>query len=397
MDKILRLTNEIRFECLVGIFQNYYDNDLKIIEYYSQSKSPNMQHFFIADMIRKGKQVITTNYDSLIEYALLGLGIKKDDIFPIITKNDFDEFKKPYRLYHEGKYPIIKIHGSVQNFRTGEHTKESLRSTIQSLAEDKIGIDIFKIEDYKYPVIQNILHGKTLIVMGYSGTDDFDIIPMLFTVKKYNKIIWIYHNNDIEYSQAEIYEIHENSYNKTDHSIIKLLNDFKRLNVANKVYFVRVNTSKLIEQLIQINPHINDKVFQADPLEWMKREIKHPGKLKKLYFPHKVLLDQFGNRTSLKIAKKMLKLAALGSKDFWRWVALRDIGLIYHRKEQFKKAIKYHEMSLDIAIKMNNKNSIAGSYANLGDVYAEIEDLKNIINIIREHMKYMSLLVIKTH
>ena len=66
-------------------------------------------------------------------------------------------------------------------------------------------------------------------------------------------------------------------------------------------------------------------------------------------------------------------------KDFWIWIAQRNMGLIYHQKNKFKKAIKHHKISLEIAKKMKDRLAKAGSYANLGDVYADIGELKKTL------------------
>lgn len=43
-------------------------------------------------MIKKGHFVMTTNFDFLIEYALLQSNIEKKDIIPVITKQDFENY-----------------------------------------------------------------------------------------------------------------------------------------------------------------------------------------------------------------------------------------------------------------------------------------------------------------
>ncbi len=377
-DLISKYIDDIRFESLMGIIQKFYDKDLKILEYYNQSRFPNFQHYFFAKMIKQGKQVITTNYDCLIEQALINLGVIKEKIIPIITKKDFIMYKNPYVISKNGKFPLIKVHGSIENIITGELTKDSIKATIESLGENKKGIDIFKLEDFKLSTIQKVLNGKILIVMGYSGMDDFDIIPSLFTIKKYKKIIWIFHDYKISDSQIHTYEIIENSDIIQSNKITKLLYNFKKLGLVNKIFYVRANTSKLVEELLDKKPILHDQEFKLDLLTWLERSLKPIGELKKLYFPQKILLDKFEHKESLKIAKKLLKKSKLLLKNFWIWVALRNIGLIYHRRNKIKKAIRYHEMSLEIIKDLNDDLGKASTYANLGDVYAEIGESKRV-------------------
>ena len=99
-EKILKLKG-LRFEQLVEIVRDSLDPELKIIDYYGQCDTPNLQHFFLAGMIKKGQFVMTTNFDFLIEYALLQSGVPKDEIIPIITKQDFETYSNPNELVNE--------------------------------------------------------------------------------------------------------------------------------------------------------------------------------------------------------------------------------------------------------------------------------------------------------
>ena len=52
----------------------------------------------------------------------------------------------------------------------------------------------FAIEPFKKPALNNLVNKRTLIVMGYSGTDDFDIGPALHEIKNLKRLIWIDHS-----------------------------------------------------------------------------------------------------------------------------------------------------------------------------------------------------------
>lgn len=52
IEKILKL-KELRFEQLVEILRNILDPELKLIDYYGECDKPNLQHFFLADLIKK--------------------------------------------------------------------------------------------------------------------------------------------------------------------------------------------------------------------------------------------------------------------------------------------------------------------------------------------------------
>ena len=54
---------ELRFEQLMEILRERLDPELKIIDFYGLCDKPNLQHFFLADMIENGHFVMTTNFE----------------------------------------------------------------------------------------------------------------------------------------------------------------------------------------------------------------------------------------------------------------------------------------------------------------------------------------------
>lgn len=164
------------------------DKDLKCIKYYSLCDKPNIIHYFLATMINRGHFVITTNFDCLIEYALINLEVPITDILPIITKEDYKRYDNPYKIIDNGMKAIYKIHGSYKNVITQESTKNSLMATISSLGKGRKGMSLFQFEPEKIPLLEKILTKRSLVVLGYSGSDDFDVIPTL----KYMKNIWLF-------------------------------------------------------------------------------------------------------------------------------------------------------------------------------------------------------------
>jgi len=219
INDILQLEN-LRFEALVEIFQNHFDEELKIIDYYGNCDKPNLQHYFFAHMLKNGNYLMTTNFDCLIELALIYLGYPKEKIIPVITQGDFKKFSIPSVLYKRGEIPIYKLHGTPKNIISKEITRNSLIATIKSLGKNKRGISIFQIEPFKHEALKNLLLDRTLVVIGYSGLDDFDIIPSIKNLSIYDKIIWIKHKgNDNGKEIAYQIEQNDNFPNNDDYYI----------------------------------------------------------------------------------------------------------------------------------------------------------------------------------
>ncbi|TXT66683.1 MAG: hypothetical protein BAJALOKI1v1_270015 [Promethearchaeota archaeon] len=150
-------------------------------------------------MIMRYNYVITTNFDYLIELVLqqaLSVFPPKDNhqkkLMSIITKEDYE---KDVRF----KYAIIKIHGSKRDIINKRISKDSLVTTISALGRERERGDTFAIEPYKKKLIQQVIQDRNLVLMGYSGIDDFDISPMLMELPDIKGIIWIDHHHSILY------------------------------------------------------------------------------------------------------------------------------------------------------------------------------------------------------
>ena len=189
IEKILKLKN-LRLETILDIIRDCLDEELKIIDYYGLCDKPNIQHYFIADMIKKGAFVLTTNFDFLIEYALLQSNVMKKRIATVITEKDFKKFSDPIKLLKSGRLSLYKIHSSAKNIIFDEETRDSLSDTIKLLGFNKIqktysdcekilsGITPEKIKEdkEKEPVSVNLLFFIFLLIIA--------IIILLFAYKK---------------------------------------------------------------------------------------------------------------------------------------------------------------------------------------------------------------------
>ena len=61
IDKILKI-KDLPFEILTGIILASLD-DVKFLDFYQESDKPNLEHLVLAEMIKKGHFIITTNFD----------------------------------------------------------------------------------------------------------------------------------------------------------------------------------------------------------------------------------------------------------------------------------------------------------------------------------------------
>ncbi|MBA7572298.1 Photosystem I assembly protein Ycf3 [subsurface metagenome] len=373
IEKVKKL-DQLRFEALVEIIRDRLDPDLKIIDFYGLCDKPNIQHFFLAEMIKKGHFVMTTNFDFLIEQALLQSNVSKDDIEVVITKADFEKFNNPNELFEQGKKTVYKIHGSTKNIISGEKTKDSLVATIQAFGSNKEGENIFQIEPFKRLLFDNISNERSLVVIGYSGSDDFDVVPTLKVLENLKNVIWINHiQNDND--REQIYEIDKS----TSQSLKKLEKKFKKvtqilfeiwqMNNAEHIYRMDVNTPRIISKLMETKPKISLDNFSINAMDWLKKNIILPSEMMKYYISHKIYWDLDIYDKAMTCSENSLRIVEELGDLSGKATALNNIGAIYRAQGNYPEALKWYEEALQIDEQLGNLSGKAIRLNNIGTIY----------------------------
>jgi len=186
----------LRFEELVDYLHRWYYPELDFLDFFAECRRPNQNHLFLALMLQKGYEVMTTNFDNLIEHGLLEIKIPKKRIYSIINQEDWKNIS-----HHKG-FNVYKLHGSITNFRNDQNCKSSLKATIRQISQSERGM--LYLESWKKEIVQKITQNNDLVILGYSGLDDFDILPTLWNISSSKRILWIDHDPSRSPSQAVI-------------------------------------------------------------------------------------------------------------------------------------------------------------------------------------------------
>jgi len=362
----------LRFEQLIEIIGDELDPDLKVIDFYGLCDKPNLQHFFLAEMIRKGQYVLTTNFDFLIEHAILQSGVPKEEIKVIITKEDFEKFYTPQNLYLNGLKSLYKIHGSTKNIVTGIPTRDSLIATIQAFGANKEGENVFQLESFKQPAFVNLTKNRSLVIMGYSGSDDFDIVPTLKILKDIQDIIWINYVHDDRGNEL-IYEI---DMKDTDNykelpKVDQILVDIKRMNNVKRVFRVDVNTMRMVKDLLPNKTEVKSDEFFIDVYDWLLDNIKPPGILLKLYIPYKIYQGFNIYTEAMSLLEEIFSIAERNEEKGkgWKALALHDMGLIYKKQGNYSEALKRYEEALRVDEQLGDVKRKATVLHSIGSIY----------------------------
>ncbi|MHA1110379.1 MAG: tetratricopeptide repeat protein [Promethearchaeota archaeon] len=363
VDKILALEN-LRYEQLMDIIRDWLDPDLKLFKFYELSENPNVQHIFLAEMLKKGNYVMTTNFDCLIEHALFRTGIGQDNIIPVITKSDFCKHSNPLNLFNNNLYGVYKIHGSTKNIITNEDTKESLVATIRAFGSGKEGESVFQLESFKRPLFENITMGRTLVVMGYSGSDDFDIVPTLKLLPEINEILWIDHEQ--EQKNTEIVQIDaDSSYPKED-KVGKLLWEIQNMGYPGQIYRIIGNTSQIIQQIYSFKFEVDSIPFSESLEKWIENEVPSPDEYFSLHIPYDIYNKLGLESDAERCVRKILEVAEKNGNKTWKATALNNIGLLLTGQGKYNDAIILFKQALEIDKELGNSNKQSKRLNNIG-------------------------------
>ena len=183
-DLITKNTNlyKIRFEHLLSTFQEWNRHDFGTLLKQFADAEPNWYHEKIARLFSEAKLslIITTNFDSCLEKAL-----EKNKILPKIIINE---------QYISNTNPrdgvnVFKIHGSISRDEKGYHAL-GLGATLESIYSG--------LREWKEQLLINILDTHTVVFLGYSGSDSYDINPVLLSHPSPH-LLWVMHKTgDVE-------------------------------------------------------------------------------------------------------------------------------------------------------------------------------------------------------
>ena len=409
--RILKLNalDKLRYEIIIEYIEDIFDKDLKFLDYFEINSLPNLIHFFLAYSILQGNYVMTTNFDPMVEKALVKI-LNNEDILKIktiITREDFLNFQKPKELFSENFYPLWKIHGSKKNFITNEDTRESLITTISSLGKSKENDSIFAIEPYKKPIIDRLTKNRILIVLGYSGGDDFDIGPTLIELKDIEKVIWIEHSNKIKTSLMEykgIETIKKRKIKKLPSVLVDMMNK-----TGCEICFIKTQTRKFIEDHLW-NDILTNKledilyIFEDYPNEsyfsvWIKQYYANFSELLKYRCAAQIYYNLSNFQFLESCILKGIELAKTSKEKDHIFRFYNLMGLSFFKQNETQKALHYFQLALEnidkkqyhLKMDINYENLIV-IFNNIGTVYMMEGNFENAEKYFKDALKNLEII-----
>ncbi|HEX6749223.1 MAG TPA: SIR2 family protein [Longimicrobium sp.] len=143
--------------------------------------SPNQYHFELAAALNAGHTVVTVNFDMLIEAAYEALYGPHG--LPVVASTAHG-CASLLRTWPPRTGLLFKIHGSLRDTR-GRRAWGSIQATLASMSNGLPGP--------KKNLLRKVLRDHDVVIMGYSGMDDFDITPCLRSDLPHARVLWIHH------------------------------------------------------------------------------------------------------------------------------------------------------------------------------------------------------------
>lgn len=225
----------LRFEKLCEIIYESSDS-LSFLNFFDKYRTPNSNHYSLAKLSNIGYILATTNFDNLLEIAAMESGINIDQL---IT-GQFGEVIEEKKLY--------KLHGTISKFPFDGGDTGEIHATIKNITNKNSTKSIFDF-------IHCLCEEYNILVVGYSGLDDFDVSPALLTATSTKKIVWVEHNEKMNedfsfLTYSDFHGINNSTYKYLLESCVLQGSRSKK-----DVCILRCKTDKLLSKISNVQPY----------------------------------------------------------------------------------------------------------------------------------------------
>lgn len=413
----------IRFELLFEVIRMYADEKLNVLKFIDSYETPNILHFSLAEKAINNCIVITTNFDCLIEKAIIKLGFE-----PISICSDSD-FRSWESFKSEGFIPVFKIHGSFRRYH-GEKYKNVSNTIMATLDKISSNVQYLSLSKAKDSFLTKTTCNKEIVVAGYSGSDDFDIIPT-FKKIQFEQLTWIEHTNGVERRNItkrildDLTQIPSEQLSQKEDFFIERRDEISIFQINTEKYFSELVLDKKIFSLVRNEPttglnlpsfvsfwssdYLSESVKYACAAEIFRRlnrKLEAVNCVKKSLrfsndnenFQSKILLCQLliSDGRTLKIKTALIVLSEIVAeleyhKDRVEYSeALHLIGFIKSKNGEFNLAIDFFERAINNAIEFQHRTVASNAYHDKALVLTDIGKLTEANDLYRKSLNISS-------
>jgi hypothetical protein len=308
--KYYRPGEMLRFESLMyDLAESGLDSQLSVLNCFDKCDRPNRNHFILAHLIRAGHVVITTNFDRLIEIAYAHINGKDDPPLRVVYMDE--DFPDRGPSYNDPP-TIWKIHGSLSV--NGMNTRNSIQAKILTMLTTTM-------TTHKRAFLTKLLASFDLFVVGYSGWDDFDIIPILSNTPSKKRLIWIDHKGVPELLVSDANQLKKEDTRNWE--IDTVARDRIRFNVdlygniirsPENILFISTPTTKMMDAFCEVYLDSNVSEPRSDNFKFGSR---YPDETQKYFDDWRATLSHERSAPYIFISRIFFERAN-ARKDFKR-------------------------------------------------------------------------------
>ncbi len=330
--------------------------------------TPNANHIFLARLLKEQKitVVVTTNFDQLIEKALALESIKDGIGYALYFREDDLE-----RIEWNGKgIQLVKVHGSV-------HDKKNLAITLKQVASQKLAVQRNHVINQMFSTGGH----KIVLILGYSCSDAFDLVPQIQAVKvKAKRVIYVEHTTDAPWVQKLSAERLQGVNHRGEEHFDKVHNTLKDFEGVRLGY----NTNELITRLWNdVNCEgsyldgINEKKIAQREILWknkITRWVSRISPAEKMCILGAICISISELRSAMIYYERALRIARDIGDRTGEGSCLGNLGIIYSGLSEYRKAIEYYVRGLRIIQKIGHCPEEGAILSNLGNAYCELNE-----------------------
>jgi NAD-dependent SIR2 family protein deacetylase/tetratricopeptide (TPR) repeat protein len=180
------LTENVRPEVMYQIAMDELGSEVLCSLEMLEGYEPNEYHYFLAEAIRRGNWIFTTNPDNLIEEACNRRRMKTEVDFKTYygrgNDEDFKEYLQNIKSGDIHRGCIFKLHGSIEEDAKEEEKYKTVRFSLRQVGEGLFGS--------RKEVLEHFLKEFDFCFIGYRCRDDFSVFPVLSGTKSDKDIFW---------------------------------------------------------------------------------------------------------------------------------------------------------------------------------------------------------------
>lgn len=168
----------LRFELLLEWIAYVEPRILDVVASGARWGAPNPWHWWIADMVSRGAQVLTTNFDTRIEEACRTMGVPCTTVVLSRRTPTAGEVRAAQ---------LVKLHGTFAGRPPFVRRSTAPVATLRQMSRWGLGYErLGPVRDE----LLRMIGDRTLIVCGYSGSDSFDVMPLLEDAGRRAPLVW---------------------------------------------------------------------------------------------------------------------------------------------------------------------------------------------------------------